>query len=288
MGLLQLKDKKSFQGKKIGLCLSGGGARGPYQIGALLAMRELGIFEEFEAFSGTSIGSANMAVVVSRSIDKAKEVWDNLPPNALPKNKNHRKVENVRRKLIDMDRGIYTMDTFEEVILEAVDFDALREKETYVTVSPGGKCDEGIFELVKASYKHYIAKDHRALYLPLKELDNRQIHKAIVASCSIPVLFAPVEYDEQKYYDGGVFDRVPIKPLVEAGCDEIVIVHLHRQRFYNPSKQWPDVRFHEIKHKGYLGGIWDFSLKHTLKLYDWGYEDAMQYFQNMPEDDSES
>ncbi len=283
---MQTNEKKILNGQKIGLCLSGGGARGPYQIGALTAMKELGIFSKFQAFSGTSIGSANMAVVVSRSIDKAKEVWDNLPEETFPKNKTDKREEEVRRRLIDMDRGIYTMDTFEEVMLKAVDYDCLRKHETYVTVSPGGKKDEGIFELVKASYKHYIGKDSKAIYLPLKELNNEQIHKAIVASCSIPVLFAPVEYEERKYYDGGVFDRVPIKPLVDAGCDEIVVVHLHRQRFYRPEKQWSSVKFHEIKHKGYLGGILDFSRKHAVKLYEWGYEDARKYFENLLEENS--
>jgi NTE family protein len=37
--------------------LSGGGARGAYQIGALKALQELGILDKATAFSGASIGA---------------------------------------------------------------------------------------------------------------------------------------------------------------------------------------------------------------------------------------
>lgn len=140
-------------------------------------------------------------------------------------------------------------------------------------------------ELIKASYRHYIQKESEVLYLPLQDLSANQAVKTIIASCSIPVLFPPVTLDGHKYYDGGVFDNVPIKPLVDNGCDEIIILHLHKHYFYDPYEIAPDVKFHEIKHRGYLGGVLNFDYDHILELYEWGYNDTMGYFKTLFEEE---
>ena len=265
--------------KKLGLCMTGGGSRGAYQIGASKALYDLGIFPDIKAFSGTSIGSANAAVLATRSIEKAKDVWFTLPEDNISKKTHQSDTKGeTRRRLLEIDRGIYSMDSFEDIMIDAVDYDLLKSREVYATVSRGGKKEEGLLELVKASYRHYIQKESEVLYLPLHELSKKQAVKTIVASCSIPILFPPVTVDGHKYYDGGVFDNVPIKPLVDAGCDEIIILHLHRHYFYDPSEIAPDVTFHSIKHKGYLGGVLNFDYDHIRELYEWGYQDTMAYF----------
>ncbi len=268
--------------KKLGICLTGGGARGAYQIGAMKALHELGILQEVKAFSGTSIGSANAAVVATRPITKAMDTWFSLPENNMPRNTHHTESKGeTRRRLLEIDRGIFTMDTFEDIILNAVDYKILRKREVYATVSKGGKSGEGFFELIRASYRHYVQNESKVVYMPLWKLTDKQISKTIVASCSIPVLFPPVSMDENKYYDGGVFDNIPIKPLVDSGCDEIIIIHLHRHLFYDPKTVAPNVKFHEVKHKGYLGSVLNFDNANILRLYEWGYEDTMTYFKGL-------
>ncbi len=160
---------------KLGLCLTSGGAKGAYQIGALKALDRLGLFSKIEAFSGTSIGAANAAVVASRSIETAKDIWFNIPDDSLQSSR--RRADNdPERHLSVLDRGIYRLDTFEELIMESVDYEALRRREVYVTVTVGGKEGAGLLELVKASYRHYMQKDSTVLYLPLEDLSNKEIH----------------------------------------------------------------------------------------------------------------
>lgn len=266
--------------------MTGGGSRGAYQIGAAKALCDLGIFPDIKAFSGTSIGAANAAVLATRSIEKAKDVWFTLPENNIPRNTHHTDSKGeTRRRFLEIDRGIYSMDTFEDLMIDAVDYDLLREREVYATVSRGGRKEEGFMELIKASYRHYIQKESEVLYLPLQELSAKQAVKTIIASCSIPIFFPPVTLDDHKYYDGGVFDNVPIKPLVDNGCDEIIILHLHKHYFYDPYEIAPEVKFHEIKHKGYLGGVLNFDYDHIQELYEWGYNDTMSYFRTLFEEE---
>lgn len=263
--------------KKLGVCLSGGGARGGYQIGALKALDEIGILNKVDAFSGTSIGAANAAVVASKGLKAAEDVWLNMPKNNMPRNKVNGKS---RVGLPNVDQGYFSMEVFEKVLLDAVDYAALAKREVYVTVSQGGHSDKGLFELVKSSYNHYFKKDLQVQYMDLKELDEYLVHRSIMASCAIPVVFSPVKIGGTKYYDGGVFDRVPITPLIDAGCDEIIIIDLHRY----PVDLEPfsdSIVFHELKHtKKALGKVLKFSDTQTRRLIELGYKETMDYFKN--------
>jgi NTE family protein len=89
--------------------------------------------------------------------------------------------------------------------------------------------------------------------------------------------------DGKKFYDGGVFDNTPVKPLVENGCDEIIVIHLHKNRSQVRKEDYPNVTFHEIRHSKAreLGRILKFSKKQTKQLYQYGYEDAKNYFSSL-------
>jgi len=202
-----------------------------------------------------------------------------MPKNAISKNESLiKRFSKERLKMID--HGIFQIDTFEETMVQDINYEVLITKDVYVTVSEGGADGKGIFELVKSTYDHYVKKDSKVLYLPLKELSKAECYKAVVASCSIPIIFPAVENDHIKYYDGGVFDNVPIRPLIDAGCDEIIIVHINRTTFYKtPIHQ--GIKFHEIKHNRGLGGMLDFSIEHAKKIYEYGYQDTLAYFKNL-------
>ncbi len=258
--------------KKLGICLTGGGARGAYQAGALSALHEANILDDVYAYAGTSIGAANSACLVSSSVDQLKEIWFSIPSDAL-KHEKPLLSRLLEDKLKAIDQGIYSMDTFSSTMMEYINQEKLAQKRVYVTVSDGGDESKGLLELVKSSYRHYLRKDSKVIYLPLDELTQKESHKAVIASCSIPVIFPAVKNQHKKYYDGGVFDNIPIKPLIAHGCDEIIIIHLNRTLFFKP-EDYPEVKLWEIKHKGSLGNVLDFSKAHVEKLYAWGYEDA--------------
>ena len=55
--------------------------------------------------------------------------------------------------------------------------------------------------------------------------------RELVASCSLPLLFRPVEINGELYMDGGVANPVPFEKAIRDGCDRVIVV-LTRERDY--------------------------------------------------------
>ena len=69
----------------------------------------------------------------------------------------------------------------------------------------------------------YDAKNGTAHYFD--KSDMKQDHyKIFSASCCLPVVCKPVEIDGIPYYDGGLADPVPVKKMLEDGCDKVVVI----------------------------------------------------------------
>lgn len=63
-------------GKRLGLVLAGGGAKGAYQFGALKRLAEEGL--HFSAVSGTSVGGLNGAIWATGNLARGEQIWMNL------------------------------------------------------------------------------------------------------------------------------------------------------------------------------------------------------------------
>ncbi len=59
----------------LGIVLSGGGARGAYQIGVWRALRELGCEKEIAVATGSSVGALNAAMFVQGNLERAEAMW---------------------------------------------------------------------------------------------------------------------------------------------------------------------------------------------------------------------
>lgn len=66
---------------KIGLCLSGGGAKGSYQAGVIKALYDNGI-KDIVAVAGTSIGAVNGYYIFTENVENLENVWINIQKNS--------------------------------------------------------------------------------------------------------------------------------------------------------------------------------------------------------------
>ncbi|HMQ49555.1 MAG TPA: patatin-like phospholipase family protein [Saprospiraceae bacterium] len=174
--------------KKIGIALSGGGARGIAHIGVLKALENNHIFPSYIA--GTSAGSIVGALYAAgHSPKKMMEIA---------------KVASLF-KIFKMGipyAGLTKLTYLKEVLsanIESDSFEALQKK-LFVTIS---NLNTGTIEWRSSG--------------PLFDV--------VTASCSIPLLFQPVEMDGQLYVDGGLLDNLPVEPL-HGKVDIIIAVNV--------------------------------------------------------------
>lgn len=94
------------------LVLSGGGAKGAYQVGVWKAMTELGITKDIRVISGTSVGGINAALFASvRDHKKISSVWLDSMEDVMVVNKG--KVHDVLQEGVnDFSNSVDSRDMF--------------------------------------------------------------------------------------------------------------------------------------------------------------------------------
>jgi len=161
---------------RIGLVLSGGGARGFAHLGVLQALNEEDIFPDI--ISGTSAGALVGALYC-----------DGHTPNEILKIMKLQSKLDYMRPVVPRD-GLLQISGVVKLLennLKAKTFDKLK--------MPLFVCATDL-------------NNGRSIYISKGELIT-----AVIASSSIPVLFKPVIINKIYYVDGGVLDNLPIKPI---------------------------------------------------------------------------
>ncbi|KAB2814653.1 patatin-like phospholipase family protein [Phaeocystidibacter luteus] len=173
----------------VGLCLSGGGARGVVHIGLLKALEEHKV--PIHAVSGTSMG-AIVAVMHASGMksDDMLEAFINLHIESRIS-----KFELLRTVFSKGLGGLY------ERLHETV-----------------GVCN---FEELKIPCS-LTASDVKGGQ-PVIFTSGDAIHAAL-ASATIPIIFHPYEMDGKVFVDGGLFNNFPVDPLI-ASCSHIIGSH---------------------------------------------------------------
>lgn len=169
---------------RIGISLSGGGARGIAHIGVLKALEENGISPE--VIVGTSAGSIVGALYAAGY--NADEMLAYLKDISLLK---------IFRVGLP-NKGLASLYFVEKLLLEALPddrFEALKKK-LFI----------GITNLLTGK---------------LEIISQGPLHQVILASSAIPLVFKAVEIGNNLYVDGGALDNMPIQPL--QGLSDIII-----------------------------------------------------------------
>jgi predicted acylesterase/phospholipase RssA/GTPase SAR1 family protein len=126
-----------------------------------------------------------------------------------------------------------------------------------------------------------------------RQVDNpKMADQLLLATAALPVIFDPVEIEENTYSDGGFYwgfpgkllDNTPIKPLIEAGCDTIIVVCLAHNDLSVSARQHPGIRVLPIVSRNGYGSMTaplDFSNEGARWRMDQGYHDAVQILQHL-------
>ncbi|WP_209401595.1 patatin-like phospholipase family protein [Pseudozobellia sp. WGM2] len=217
LGVLSMAQNSVVKDVKIGLVLSGGGAKGMAHIGALKVIEEAGI--EIDYIGGTSMGAIVGALYAAgysaveldsifRTIDFTNLIEDNLPRSA----KTFYEKEDSERYSITLPFNKF--------------------KVSVPSALSGG---QNIYnELVRLLYPVKDIVDFSKLPIPFlciatnvetgEEvlLDSGYLPEAVMASGALPSLFAPAQIDGDLLIDGGVVNNYPIMEVKKMGADIII------------------------------------------------------------------
>jgi NTE family protein len=174
----------SAEKNKIGLVLSGGGARGFAHLGVIQALNEAGIYPDI--ISGTSAG-ALVGVMYS----------DGYTPKEILKLMNSVSRLDFMRPALPRE-GLLQIGGVMKIIksnLRAKTFEELKIP-LYVSAT----------DLNNGKSEYFFEGD---------------LFEPVMASASIPVLFQPVIINNICYVDGGVLDNLPIRPI-ENKCNFLI------------------------------------------------------------------
>ena len=261
--------KEGIMSKNIGLVLEGGGVKGAYELGALIALTEKGY--TFSAVTGTSIGALNGAVMASQGIEKLAAYWEEAKYCPVF-DFDDDTVARFRQKDFDLDLIIATgkkLLSAREIIRESyehtLDFVYNRLSEEEIRSSD---IDFGCVT--------YNISDMEPFEAMKKDIPEGKLIDYIVASACFPI-FPPKQIDGKKFIDGGVYDNMPINLLARTGCKKMIVVRT------NPESKQPKRRIERddldilyIIPSSNLGRAMAFSPERIENLKQLGYADAMR------------
>jgi NTE family protein len=202
---------------KVGLVLSGGGAKGLAHIGVLKVIDSLGIKVDYIA--GTSMGAIVGGLYASGyNANQLETIFSNIDVDALLQDYTPREAKSFYEK---------------------------RNDEIYALILPFNKFKLGLpsglskglynFNLISLLTKHVSnVRDFNQLPIPFLciatdaetgekvVLEKGILAQNMIASGALPTLYNPVEINGRLLIDGGVVDNYPIEELLAKGVDVVI------------------------------------------------------------------
>jgi NTE family protein len=232
--------------QKTALILSGGGARGAYQVGVLKGLSEilknLKIENPFQILSGTSAGAINTAQLAASpdqfetTIEKLIYLWSNLTPEKIFKADllSMKKFSLSGLFSVGQSTSPFTMNSLldtsplKKLIEQNCDFEQIQKnldsrKYESVIITANNYVEGSAISFVQTPQVFDFDKlqwgDSRRK--PLKAILNSS---HILASSAIPILFPPVRVDNQYYGDGCVRNNTPCSPSLRMGAQKLFVI----------------------------------------------------------------
>tara|TARA_R110002050_G_scaffold536_13_gene3871 strand:+ start:4747 stop:7002 length:2256 start_codon:yes stop_codon:yes gene_type:complete len=215
--LILSQERLANEDVKVGLVLSGGGAKGLAHIGALKVIEEAGV--KIDYITGTSMGAIVGALYASGySAKELDSIFKNTDFESLIQDNVPRSAKTFYEKE-DSERYALTLpfNKFKISIPQAIS---------------GG---QSIYnEFVRLLYHVKDVNDFSKLPIPFLcvatdvetgdqiLLDKGYLPEAILASGTFPSLFRPVEINGRVLIDGGVVNNYPIGELKKMGADVVI------------------------------------------------------------------
>lgn len=241
--LLAMAATPSSSAPTRALVLSGGGARGAYEVGVLRY-----IFTQLPAklvhpgavkiFCGTSVGAVHACFLASSAqlpehhVRHLEDTWTQLRIDQL--------VRLGALDLMRLPKDLFGLVTGGEIPLGMLlDIPAFRKLVAGEIPWPqiGRNIDSGLIKNLTVSTTHIesgrtvVFIDGKEKSLPSWTRDVRRLPRLgrigpqhAIASAAIPLLFPAVSIDGAYYCDGGLRQNTPLSPALRLGADRVLVI----------------------------------------------------------------
>lgn len=245
------------------LVLSGGGAKGAYQIGVWKALRHLNI--KIDIVTGSSIGSINAAMFVQNKYFTTNRMWkkmktDDLFDIGIGNDSNYKDYLKLFRTFIK--EGGMSFSNVEKFLRKYINERSVRKS----------KIDFGLVT--------YSLTTKKARMLRKDQIPYGQLLDYIVASSTCYPAIQKKVIDGNEYIDGGFYDNMPINLAIDMGADHVIAVDLNvigkNQKVKDKNVVIDVIKCHD-KTKFTLA----FDKKNSKNLIRMGYYDTLKYFSKL-------
>lgn len=294
----RLRDGAAAGGKeRIGLVLSGGGAKGAYQAGAVTALADAGT--QISAVSGASIGALNAAIVAAapdlrQAAQRLTALWREVGETAgrhstrLPAEGVGDTVAQAARALELVGNPVLRPDFLDSILRRHLDPSELRNGlPLWVSAFPTTLPEWAwVLDLTLGAF------GAQPEWIHVNPLPYEDALRALRASAALPVITPSVHVQGRRYRDGGIGDNTPARPLItHAACETLVVVHLSRGVLWDaqsfPGASIVEVRpLENLNGRGSLStltGMIDFSPRRLADLELQGRQDARRVLETVAE-----
>lgn len=246
----------------LAVVLSGGGAKGAYEVGVWKALRKLKI--KYDIITGTSIGAINGMMMMQNDFYKTMYLWKNINFDQLYDdfsydNDNKKMYKSYIEKII---QGGIDTSKIEKLISDNYKPNKIyNSKKTFGIVS---------FNVTTKSVVNSTNKNTRP----------DKLKKYILASATCFPAFKPTKIGAETFIDGGYYDNLPINLAIDLGADEVIAVDLGAVGLKKHIKN-KDIKITYIKPSSKLEKFFMFEATSARKMINLGYNDTMKVFKKL-------
>ena len=240
---------------KVGLVLTGGGARAAYQVGVLRAIAELvpdNVRNPFPIICGTSAGAVNAAVLAAngsdfrRGVRMLMTVWKNFRAYHVYRADPIGVFQNTVQWLMAVIAGGgLGRKTAVSVLDNSPLGELLRNRLDFSTIQTA--IDAGDLIAVSITCSGYSSGQSVSFYQGVPGLEpwNRARRVGIpmpiapdhlLASSALPFIFPAVHINREYFGDGSMRQIAPVSPALHLGADRLLIIGVGRQLKSQPER----------------------------------------------------
>jgi NTE family protein len=227
---------------KPALVLSGGGARGAYQVGVLKAIADLhekDARNPFSIISGTSAGAVNAVALAASAnnfrlaVKKVEKIWSSLHVGKVYKAGALDLLGGLGRLLLSLfnqgvgrDRplSLFNNDPLRQLLNHSIQFRNIQKR-----------IDKGYLDAVAVSATGYTSGENVTFFQGMPEREKWRQGRTvgvpttldvshILASSAIPAILPAEKISREYFGDGALRQLAPISPVIRLGADRVMVI----------------------------------------------------------------